>query len=305
MSELHQGSPVALEKAIKDVFSDLEKHLKSQREKLQDLYKEWNFWQAAGALLDFDRFEVSDFNITDLQIQLIQAQMDELRLENDLKGTMEFAREIFGQSASGFKTPSIPNPLPSADLFPLSAKYSHPSPPPKSYGRQMQQRRQEEDFPSYFRKRLATLPSIDPQLTVNPSQKPPTPPQTYPIRSRKPRPPPLRLVHPLAESQTKPVAKVRPNTMPQTSTDNLPSQEDLFFLRRETAYCRSRYGAEKPIHPTDGIRNYKYDPQFWVKNWDGTDGFWFKPSTKRGRMDDNDEPLSPHSVPSKRARTGY
>lgn len=306
MSELHHDSPAILEGAIKDIISDLEKHLKLQQEKRQALYKEWNFWQAAGALLNFDQLEVSDFNIADLQDQLIQAQIEELKLENDLIGMTEFAREIFGQNGSGFTTPLIPAPLPSPNLFPLSAKSSHPTPPPKSYGQQMQERRQ-ENFRYYFEnsKMLAAMPAIVPQVTLNPSQMPLTPPQTLPFPSQKPLSLPERSVPPLVDAQTKLGARVPPNTMPETSTDNLPSQDDLFFIRRMTAYRSSRYGTEKPIHPTDGVRNYKFDPHFWDKNWDGTEHFWVKPSTKkRGRMDDEDEPLSPRSVPRKRVRTG-
>ncbi|KAK3342651.1 hypothetical protein B0H65DRAFT_468884 [Neurospora tetraspora] len=320
MSKMHPDSPAILEGVVKDIISNLEKQLKAQQEKLRVLYKEWNFWEAAGALLDFHLLEVSDFKIDELQKQLIGAQIEQLTLANDLTQMTEFAREVFSQKGLGFKTPSIPIPIPSANLFPLSAKYSHPSPPPKSYGQQMKQRRQ-EDFRYYLEhpEMLATMPGqvfpevsdtntkpvSAPQVTLNPSQMPLTPPQTPPLPQQKPLPLPRSSVLPPAQAQTIPPVKVSPITTPKAGTTQIPTQNDLFFLRRMTAYRQSRYGLHEGIHPTDGIRNYKFDPHFWEnkENWDGTEDFWFKPSTKkRGRMDDEDEALSPCSVPRKRVR---
>ncbi|KAJ4384394.1 hypothetical protein N0V85_008346 [Neurospora sp. IMI 360204] len=317
---MHPDSPAILEGAVKDIISDLEKQLKAQQEKLRVLYKEWNFWEAAGALLDFDLLEVSDFKIDELQKELIGAQIEQLTLENDLTQMTEFARQVFSQKGLGFKTPSIPIPIPSANLFPLSAKYSHPSPPPKSYGQQMEQRRQ-EDFRYYLEhpEMLATMPgqvfpkvhainnspALSPQVTLNPCQMPLNPPQTPPFPQHRPA------VLPPAPAHTRQAVKIVPppsiSTTPkiEVKTNNLPAQNDLFFLRRMTAYRNSRYGSQKGIHPTDGIRNYKFDPHFWEKkeNWDGTEDFWFKPSTrKRGRMDDEDEALSPCAMPRKRVR---
>ncbi|EAA31297.1 hypothetical protein NCU05571 [Neurospora crassa OR74A] len=296
MSEMHPDSPAILHRAVKDIICNLEKQLKVQQDTLRVLYKEWNFWEAAGALLDFDLLEVSDFKMT------------------------EFARQVFSQQGLGFDTPSIPTPIPSVNLFPLSAEYSHPSPPPKSYGQQMAQRRQ-DDFRYYLEhpEMLAVMPGqvsptvtnmnnasvLDPQLTLLQSRMPLAPPQNPPFSyhnpvSRPPAPSPTRrtsvkIVHPPSTSTT-----------PEVRTNNLPPQNDLFFLRRMTAYRNSRYGSQKGIHPTDGKRNYEFDPHFWEKkeNWDGTDDFWFKPSTqKRRRMDDEDETLSPCSVLRKRVKS--
>ncbi|KAK3492677.1 uncharacterized protein B0T23DRAFT_147517 [Neurospora hispaniola] len=322
MSEMHPDSPAILHGAVKDIVCNLEKQLKVQQEKLRVLYKEWNFWEAAGALLDFDQLEVSDFKIDELQRQLIGAQIEQLTLENDLSQMTEFARQVFSQQGLGFKTPSIPIPIPSANLFPLSAEYSHPSPPPKSYGQQMTQRRQ-EDFRYYLEhpEMLAVLPGqvspkstnvnnasvLDPQVTLVQSRMPFAPPQNPPFPNHKlvSRPP-----APSPSHTRRPSVKIVPppstSTTPKVRTNNLPSQNDLFFLRRMTAYRNSRYGSQKGIHPTDGKRDYKFDPHFWEKkeNWDGTDDFWFKPSTqKRRRMDDEDEALSPCAVPRKRVRS--
>lgn len=309
MSEMHPDSPSILHGAVKDIVCNLEKQLKVQQETLRVLYKEWNFWEAAGALLDFDLLEVSDFKIDELQKQLIEAQIEQLTSENDLSQMTEFARQVFSQQGLGFKTPSIPIPIPSANLFPLSAEYSHPSPPPKSYGQQMAQRRQ-EDFRYYLEhpEMLAVMPGqvsptvtnmnnasvLDPQATLVQSRMPLAPPQNphFPYHTRRLS---VKIVHPPSTSTT-----------PEVRTNNLPPRNDLFFLRRMTAYRNSRYGSQKGIHPTDGKRNYEFDPHFWEKkeNWDGTDDFWFKPSTqKRGRMDDEDEALSPCSVPRKRFKS--
>ncbi|KAK3503831.1 hypothetical protein B0T13DRAFT_142271 [Neurospora crassa] len=320
MSEMHPESPAMLQGAVKDIVCNLEKQLKVQQETLRVLYKEWNFWEAAGALLDFDLLEVSDFKIDELQKQLIEAQIEQLTLEKDLSQMTELARQVFNQQGLGFKTLSIPLPIPSANLFPLSAEYSHPSPPPKSYGQQMAQRRQ-EDFRYYLEhpEMLAVMPGQvsptvtnmnnasvpDPQVTLVQSHMPFALPHNPPILDHKvvSRPPApshtgrlsVKIVHPPSTSTT-----------PEVCTNNLPPQNDLFFLRRITAYRNSRYGSQKGIHPTDGKRSYKFDPHFWEKkeNWDGTDDFWHKPSTRKSaRTDDEDEALSPCSVPRKRVKS--
>ncbi|KAK3947345.1 hypothetical protein QBC32DRAFT_384649 [Pseudoneurospora amorphoporcata] len=311
MPQAHTDSPAVLEGAVKKIISDLEKHLKVQQEKLRVLYKEWNFWEAAGALLDFNQLEVSDLKIGEIQKQLIEAQIEQLKLENDLTHMTEFARQVFSQTALGFKTPSFPIPIPSANLFPFSAKYSHPTPPPKSYGQQMNQRRQ-DDFRYYLEhpEMLATMPgpvssqvpnlnnspALAPKLTLQHPQMPLTPPLT---------PPSPHSVHPPAQTSTSSIVEVSPITVPKAGTTQIPTQSDLFFIRRMTAYRESVYGSQKGIHPTDGKRNYRLDPHFWEKkeNWDGTEDFWSKPSArKRGRMEDEDEALSPCSIPRKRVR---
>lgn len=314
MSNMQPDSPAALEAAIRETINDLEKHLEAQQAKLRVLYKEWNFWEAAGTLLDFNRLEVSDVNIGELQKQIIDAQIEELQLENDLTHMTEFAREVLSsQQAACFKTPVFPIPIPSANLFPSSAKYSHPTPPPKSYGQQMNQRRQ-EDFRYYLEhpEMLATAPgqvfpgvpnvksapvaAIAPQVTLKSCQTLLTPPQTPPFPQERPFPPVQQDIKvQSAQAQTKPPVQA---IIPR----QIPTQDDLFFIRRMTAYRESVYGPQKKkgIHPTDGKRNYKFDPHFWEKNWDGIEDFWSKPSTrKRAREDDA---LSPCSVPTKRAR---
>lgn len=193
MSEMHPDSPAVLHGAVKDIVCNLEKKLKVQQEKLRVLYKKWNFWEAAGALLDFDLLEVSDFKIDELQKQLIGAQIEQLTLENDLLQMTGFARQVFSQKGLGFETPSIPIPIPSANLFPLSAEYSHPSPPPKSYGQQMAQRRQ-EDFRYYLDhpEMLAVMPGQVLSTVANMNNAPVLNPQVTLLQSRMPFAPPSK-----------------------------------------------------------------------------------------------------------------
>ncbi|KAH7630074.1 hypothetical protein B0T09DRAFT_340926 [Sordaria sp. MPI-SDFR-AT-0083] len=285
MSNMHIDSHVALEGAVKEIINDLEEHLKAQQEKLRVLYKEWNFWEAAGALLDFDQLDVNDLKIGELQKQVIEGQIEQLKLENDLTHMTEFARQVISsRNGSGFKIPSFPIPIPSANLFPFSAKYSHPTPSPKSYGQQMNHRRQ-EDFRYYLEhpEMLATMPgqvfpgvpsmnyapapTIAPQETLHPSQMSLTPPQTPPFPQQNPLPPPQSFILPPAQAQIQPPVQASPITFP----NQIPTQDDIFFIRRITAYRESVNGLpKKGIHPTDGKRNYKLDPHFWEKNWDGT-----------------------------------